>query len=48
MENTLDLLFKEFNGIRTYLIKIGPPRRQGTILDKKLCEANEIFERYSN
>lgn len=33
--------------IRTYLIKLGPSRRKGKILSKKLAEANEIVLQYN-
>lgn len=44
----LENLYKELKDIRVYLIKIGPKRRQGNILDKKLSEASILFEKYNS
>lgn len=48
MAIVLDQLYEELKSIRTYLIKIGPGRRQGNILEIKLNEANSIFKTYSS
>ena len=37
-------IFDQLKDIRTYLIKIGPERRKGECLDKKISEANEIYK----
>lgn len=44
----LEDLLKELKVIRDYLIKIGPSRRKGTILETKTSEANKLYERYTN
>ncbi|KAJ8704288.1 hypothetical protein PYW08_013012 [Mythimna loreyi] len=41
-------LIIELYKIRTYLIKIGPSRRQENICNKKLSEANVLYEQYNN
>lgn len=41
-------LYDELLAIRTYLIKIGPSRRHGNILNTKLSEAKVIVEQYNN
>lgn len=48
MAYVLEKLYKELKEIRTYLIKIGPTRRQGSVLDKKLSETNDIFRQYDS
>lgn len=48
MAIVLDQLYEELKSIRTYLIKIGPSKRQGNILNLKLNEANTIFKTYSS
>lgn len=47
MAYTLEPLYEELKAIKTYLIKIGPDRRQGKILEKKLYEAEKVFEKYN-
>lgn len=44
----LKSLCEEIKNVRTYLIKIGPSRRQGQILKTKLDEANKILEKYNS
>lgn len=44
----LNQLYEELIKVRTYLIKIGPSRRQGNILKIKLNEVNAIFCQYSS
>lgn len=44
----LEKLCNEIKDIRVYLIKIGPDRRIGNILNKKLSEANDVFNKYSD
>ncbi|XP_026744743.1 uncharacterized protein LOC113506082 isoform X2 [Trichoplusia ni] len=46
MAITLQSLYNELKEIRTYLIKIGPKRRQGHILESKLSEANIVHEQF--
>lgn len=46
MADVLELCYTELKGIKTYLIKIGPKRRQGNVLERKLCEAKEIYDKY--
>ncbi|KAJ8704378.1 hypothetical protein PYW08_013102 [Mythimna loreyi] len=41
-------LIIELFKIRTYLIKIGPSRRQENICNKKLSEANVLYEQHNN
>lgn len=47
MATDLEILCNDIKEIRVYLIKIGPTRRTGSILTKKLCEANDVFIKYS-
>lgn len=44
----LNQLYEELKKVKTYLIKVGPGRRQGNILQTKLNEANVIFNQYSS
>lgn len=44
----LQSLYSELKEIRTYLIKIGPARRQGDILIKKLEAASNVYEKYNH
>lgn len=44
----LNQLYEELKKVKLYLIKIGPSRRQGDILQIKLKEAHVIFNEYSN
>lgn len=46
MAITLQSLYDELKEIRTYLIKIGPKRRQGHILESKLSEANIVHGKF--
>lgn len=48
MASFVKQLYDDLLCIRTYLVKIGPSRRQGDILIKKLNEANLIVEQYNN
>lgn len=48
MEDFLSNLYEELLGIRTYLIKIGPPRRKGNILKKKSDEAKLIIQQFNS
>lgn len=48
MADVLQLLYKELKCIKTYLIKIGPKRRQGNIIEKKLYESKEIYDKYTD
>lgn len=43
----LEQLYNELKEIRTYLVKIGPKRRQGSVLKNKISEVENIFQRYS-
>lgn len=47
---TLELqqLYEDLKKVRAYLIKIGPSRREGNILQVKLNESKELFNCYSN
>lgn len=47
MNISLEQLYDNLKEIRVYLIKIGPSRRVGKILDTKLKEANDIYCNYS-
>lgn len=47
MATFLKELYNNLLEIRTYLIKIGPSRRQGNILQKKLSEARLIAQKYN-
>lgn len=47
MATALISLYNELKEIRVYLIKIGPSRRKGNILEIKLKEANNLYERYN-
>ncbi|KAF9813310.1 hypothetical protein SFRURICE_015792 [Spodoptera frugiperda] len=40
-------IYEKLKQVGTYLIKIGPSRREGRILEIKLKEANDIFCKYS-
>lgn len=44
----LQSLYSELKEVRTYLIKIGPKRRQGDVLINKLNATNVIYGRYLN
>lgn len=46
MSEELFKLCQELKEIKTYLIKIGPTRRQGSILNKKLEESRNIYSKY--
>ncbi|XP_028178505.1 uncharacterized protein LOC114365956 [Ostrinia furnacalis] len=48
MAIVLQSLYGELKEIRTYLIKIGPKRRQGDILINKLEAANKLYDKYNN
>lgn len=48
MADFIKKLYEELSEIRTYLIKIGPSRRQGNILEKKSKEAGSIVQQYNN
>lgn len=47
MAHYVEQLYNDLLKIRTYLIKIGPGRREGKILDQKLNEANVIRQQYN-
>lgn len=47
MAEELALLLNELKAIRTYLIKIGPSRRQGNILIVKKGEANQVLLKFN-
>lgn len=47
MAEELSLILQELKLIRTYLIKIGPSRRVGNILDVKRAEANDVLAKYN-
>lgn len=47
MAQSLNDLYEELKKVRSYLIKIGPNRRQGNVLQTKLSQANVLFEKYS-
>lgn len=47
MANYFDKLYEEILDIRKYLIKLGPSRRQGSILEKKLNECKLIIQQYN-
>lgn len=44
----LNELCEELKLVRKYLVKIGPSRRQGQILQVKLNETNAIFDKYTS
>lgn len=46
MAKILETICEKLKDIRTYLIKIGPSRRHGTILKKKLEEAKLVLTEY--
>ena len=46
--NNFELFWSQLKDIRIYLIKIGPSRRVGAILETKLSEANEIYNNYKS
>lgn len=48
MADVLEILYNNLKEIRTYLVKIGTARRQGSISSKKLNEARLIYEEYSS
>lgn len=48
MAEELNLLYRNLKDIRTYLVKIGPERRKGNELNKKLDEANTIYKQLPN
>lgn len=48
MAEELVLILNELKNIRKYLIKIGPGRRTGLILDTKRNEANSVLTKYNN
>lgn len=48
MADFIKELHSDLLKIRTYLIKIGPSRRQENICSKKLNEANILYEQYNN
>ncbi|XP_073953485.1 uncharacterized protein [Choristoneura fumiferana] len=48
MAITLESLYNQLKDIRVYLIKIGPSRRTGPILETKSSEANKIYETYQS
>lgn len=48
MADILESLYKDLKEIRSYLIKIGPNRRQGGISVLKLAEANTLYSQYSS
>lgn len=47
MAESIKNLYGKLKDIRTYLIKIGPSRRKGSILDTKLEEANYLLKQYN-
>lgn len=47
MNISLEQIYEKLKQVRTYLIKIGPSRREGNILETKLKEANDVFCEYS-
>lgn len=47
MAEELNVFLQELKSIRTYLIKIGPSRRVGNILEVKRIEANNILVKYN-
>lgn len=47
MNISLEQIYEKLKQVRTYLIKIGPSRRESRILEIKLKEANDIFCEYS-
>ena len=47
MAQFLKELYEELLDVRKYLIKIGPSRRQGNIVEKKLNEARLIAQQYN-
>lgn len=48
MAEELNVIFQELKSIRTYLIKIGPGRRSGNILEVKRTEANKVLIKYND
>lgn len=47
MEEIFTEILEELKSVRTYLIKIGPSRREGKILETKSQEANDILVKYN-
>lgn len=47
MAEELSIIFNDLKSVRTYLIKIGPSRRLGTVLKLKEEEANNILAKYN-
>lgn len=44
----LELIYQSLVNIRTYLVKIGPSRRQGQVLENKVIEAKNLIKEYKN
>lgn len=48
MADFIKELCNELLKIKTYLIKIGPSRRQESVCRKKLNEAENLWQQYNN
>ncbi|XP_063386015.1 uncharacterized protein LOC134672044 [Cydia fagiglandana] len=48
MIDMLQNVFSELKEIRRYLIKVGPSKRKGNLVAKKLSEANILFSQYTS
>lgn len=47
-ESDLNELYTELKNIRTYLVKIGPARRKGEIIIKKIKEADDLVFKFNS
>ncbi|XP_063538184.1 uncharacterized protein LOC134747496 [Cydia strobilella] len=48
MIDVLKSVYLELKEIRRYLIKVGPSKRKGNLIAKKLSEANVLFSQYTS